>query len=395
MSSFSIIFIIVIILAVIIYLIMDYYGPSRILLKPEHVFGLVCLRARDLIVQGCDSNGNLWASRGMIIYRLEKADNKFIKIAHVPCGFSVFWLNNFRIFRRMTLKPEIIETVVTSDGKICALSAGFMWYGETKRGKLKRTLKLPHYGLGIGRGFLANGLLLINDKVVFFGEYFRNKEKTYVRIYKSDDQGQTWDISNEFEPGITRHIHALQVDPYTGKLWICTGDSDKESMIGWSDDAYKKISIIGQGSDIWRSCHLVFTKEAVYWGTDSSSKDLTGIYRWDKTSGKLVRLLRSDGAVFYGTRLANGTIVMSTDREGFSCEKDDKTRLFIIKKDDKITTIPCGTWNYKKPGLRFSFAQLRFQRNQDYHSLVMTCLNQKEITDGDLLIVSAESLNKL
>jgi hypothetical protein len=371
---------------------LDYRGPKRILLQPENAFGISCFRSRDLIVQEFDSKGNLWASRGMILYQLKKGDDKFIRIAHVPSGFSFFWLNNFRVFRRLTLKPAIIETIVTGDGKICTLSAGYIWYGEVNGKKFKKTIKLSHYGFGVGRGILSNGLLLINDKLSFFGEYFRNKERTYVRIYKSKDTEQTWDIAYEFKPGTIRHIHALQADPYTGKLWICTGDKDNESMIGWSDDDYKNIVPIGQGSQIWRTCQLVFTKEAVYWGSDTGSIDLAGIYRWDKDMAKLTRLRHIKGGILFGTRLAKGTIVLSTDREGFPNEIDKKTRLFLINKNDKISHIECGTWNYTKRGYRYSFATLRFQRNQGFSSLAVSVLNQKEFPDGDLLLFPEENL---
>ena len=98
-------------------------------------------------------------------------------------------------------------------------------------------------------------------------------------------------------------------------------------MIGWSDDNYINITPIGYGSQIWRTCQLVFTEEAIYWGTDTGSVDLAGIYRWDKKSMELEQVCKTEGAIFFSVRLNNGTIVMSTDREGFPNEKDDKTRL--------------------------------------------------------------------
>jgi len=385
----------IIFLLALIYFIFDYKGPNVIPLKPVIVLGMSCLRAKDLIVQEYDNLGNLWATRGMIIYKLLKGDSKFTRIAHVSPGLSVFWLNNFTIFRRLTQKPECIEIAVSGVGNICAFLAGYMLYGDTNNKKFKKTLKLSHYGIGVGRGILSNGLLKVNDNLLFFGEYFRNEERTQVNVYSSKNFGQTWDIAFEFQPGRIRHIHALQEDPFTGKIWICTGDNDDESMIGWSDDNCKTIDFIGQGSQVWRSCHLVFSKESVYWGTDTGSENLAGIYRWDKQNMKLIKLLKVDGAVFFGTRLAKGTIVMSTDREGFPNEKDDRTRLYVITEDDQITTIDCGTWNHKKQGFRFSFATLRFQRSQGSNSLIINFLNQKDVPDGDLIIISEEELNRI
>jgi hypothetical protein len=287
-----------------------------------------------------------------------------------------------------------MEIIVSEKGRICALSAGYMWYGSSESKRFRKTLKLPNYGIGIGRGIMSTGITGIKDSVIFFGEYFYNPLMYNVRIFKSNNYGMTWEIAYDFQPDKIRHIHALQLDPYTGRLWICTGDKDKESIIGWSIDNYRSIIPIGQESQIWRACQLVFTEEAVYWGTDANIES-AGIYRWDKKSKGLTKLDTCNGAIFFCTRLSKGTIVMSTDREGISSEKDDRTRLFIISNDDKVTKIECGTWDYKKKGFRTSFAKLRFQRDQGSNSLAITCLNQKEIKDGDLIIVSEDALIKI
>jgi len=384
--------IVLVVLTLIIYLIFDYSGPKRILLRPDIAFGMGCLRAKDLIVQEYDSKGNLWATRGLLVYYLSNGEDKFIKVTRVPSGFSFFWLNSFMIIRRLTLRPECIEMTVNEDGHICAFSSGRMWNSSGIGEKFMKTLKLPHYGMGVGRGIMSTGLIKVNGREFFFGEYFSNPERTSVRIYKYKYLHKLWEIAYEFLPGQIRHIHAIQKDPFTGKLWICTGDEDNEAMIGWSDDYFKNIIPIGQGSQIWRACQLVFTKEAVFWGTDTGSEDLAGIYRWDKKNMELTRLHKTGGAVFFGTRLTNGTIVMSTDREGFSNEKDDRTRLFILSKDDKIITITFGTWKYNKSGFRFNFAKLRFQRNQGNDSLAISVLNQKEFPDGELLLFTEENL---
>jgi len=378
--------------SIILYLIVDFRGPGSIPLRPGIAFGTSCYHAKDLIIQECEGSDNLWATRGMAVYCLNRNEGKFTRITHIPSGFSFFWLNNFKIIRVLTVNPECAEISVNRDGSICAFSAGFIWYRDSDGKRFRKTFRLSHYGIGRGRG-IFNGLLKVNNNLLFFGEYFRNKEKTQVRIYKSSNFGQTWEIAHEFKPGTIYHIHALQKDPYTGRLWICTGDDADESMIGWSDDDFQHIYPIGHGSLIWVACKLVFTEEDVYWGTDADSSDVSGIYKWNKSDVKLTRIIEADGAFFYGTMLKRGTIVMSTDRESLSIEKDDKTRLYIIDKNNNVKIITCGTWNNKKAGFQFRFAKLRFQRYQGNDSLWITCLNQKEIPDGDMIMVSEESLN--
>jgi hypothetical protein len=78
-----------------IYLIIDYRGPETIKLDKSSVFGFSALKAKDLMIQTSDDSGNIWASRGMIIYKLKKGEYEFRRFAHVPTGFSVFWFRNF------------------------------------------------------------------------------------------------------------------------------------------------------------------------------------------------------------------------------------------------------------------------------------------------------------
>lgn len=381
-------FVLLVSLLAIVILFIDYRGPKIIHLKHDKVFGLECLRAKELIVQESDKNGNLWASRGMVIYCLKSGDNKFIRIAHVPTGLSIFWFNNLKFFRWIMLRSECIEITLSQDASIHAFSAGRMWIKSTKDNRFRKTMKLPNFGRGVGRGIMSTGILSPDNYSCYFGEYFRNNEKTNrISIYKYNIIKNQWKIVYTFLPGQIRHIHALQSDPFTGKLWICTGDEDNEAMIGWSDDDFKTINPIGKGSQAWRTCQLVFTEDSVYWGTDSGSLDLAGIYCWNKKIMNVERIYKTDGAVFFATMLKNGLIVMSTDRERFPNEKDESTRLFIIDKENRVKEIICGEWDYKKPGFRFNFAKLRLQRNQFNDLLAVSVLNQKKFSDGEILLI--------
>jgi len=386
------ILLIVFIIIVSIYLIHDYIGPKNIYLRKNYLFNIESLRARDLVVHEFDRAGNLWASRGMTLFCLKKDQQKFTRIAHVPTGISFYWLNNFSLFRNFVNKPECIEATITGDGHICALSAGYLWHCDGVDKKFVRTMKLPHYGLGVGRGVLSNGMLSVGESTVYVGEYFRNSSRTSVNIYVSTNNGLNWDIAHQFAPGTIRHLHTLKQDPYTGKLWFTSGDYDDEAMIGWSDDGFRTINIIGKGSQSWRTAQLVFTEDAIYWGADTYSSELAGIYRWDKTTGEFSMLKNNDGAILYGTRLEGGLIIFTTDREGFPNEKDNKTRLLLLKEDKDISEKKIGTWKHSKKGLRYSFAMLRTQRTQDDSFLAISVINQKEVAISEILLIREQDL---
>jgi hypothetical protein len=374
-----------------VYLLVDYTGPRSIRLSPDHVFGFPCLRAKDLIVQEYDRQGNLFATRGMLVYILYKGSHRFTRVIRIPTGLTIYWLRNFSLVRKLTIRPECVEMITTPRGDLFALSAGRIWHLPAGTRKFRESLKLTYYGLG-DQGARNVGLLSSEDDTVFFGEYFRNTERTVAKVFATKDRGVSWQPVLEFPPRRVRHIHALQRDPYTGKLWICTGDLDEECLLAWSEDEYKTIIPLGEGSQLWRICQVVFTEDAIYWGTDTSAIPEAGIYRWNRQNGELRKLVSVDGAVFFGIRLSGGTIVFSTDREGMANEKDKKTRLWIITPEGKIGSVECGTWKHYKPGFWFKFAFLRFQRDQDGESLAISCMNQLEIPDGELILISEADL---
>jgi hypothetical protein len=379
--------------AAVIYLVIDFRGPRKIALHPTTAFQKSAFRARELVVQEMDSEGGIWASRGLLLYRKSRDEDKFVRIAHVPTGLSYFWLNNFTLFRKFTNKPECLEATVTGQGTICALSAGYLWLRSLEGGAFQRSMKLPNYGLGVGRGILTYGFKSLGDHEIYWGEYFRNTARGPVKIYKSGDQGKSWEVVMEFEAGFTRHVHSIQQDPYTDRLWVCMGDLDHESRIGWTDDGFKTIHYIGSGSQMWRSAHVVFTEDAVYWGTDSGLDDSAGIYRWDRSSEEYHRVHQSPGAVLFGTRLEHGSLVFSTDREGFPIEQDHLTRIYVLGKGGEVSEMEAGTWKHWKKGFRYSFAMLRFLRNQGSSSLAVTVINQKEFPAGELLMFDEEVLS--
>jgi hypothetical protein len=389
----SLFIVIAVVLGLLLYLFFDYRGPGKIRLKDGGTFKLKHKRAGELIVQECDSEGNLWASRALIIYRLRPGEDKFVRVAHVPTGFSYLWLNNFSLFRKFTNKPECLEFTISSNGSICALSAGYMLHSSPQRIRFRRTMELRHYGFGVGRGILSNGLLSASGNQIYWGEYFRNPERGEVHVYRSADGGESWEQVYSYQAGDIRHVHGIQEDPFTGKLWISAGDSDSESKIAWTEDNFKSLTQIGTGSQAWRTTQLVFTEDAVYWGADTGSVEHGGIYRWDRSTRKTSQVCSSPGGILFGTRLLNGTLVFTVDREGFENETDKWTRLFVLRNDGSVSEIRFGTWKHRKKGIKYSFAMLRVPRKQGSNRLALSVINQEEFPAGELLLIDEGDLD--
>lgn len=66
-----------------------------------------------------------------------------------------------------------------------------------------------------------------------------------------------------------RHIHTIVTDPYTGHIWLGTGDDAQLSHIYYSDDNGTTWKHIGMGSQEWRVLSIWFTKKFIYWTMDS------------------------------------------------------------------------------------------------------------------------------
>ena len=66
-----------------------------------------------------------------------------------------------------------------------------------------------------------------------------------------------------------RHVHSVTVDPYTGHVWVATGDADLHSRLLYSDDNGWSFRLVGMGSQAWRAVSIWFTERYVYWAMDS------------------------------------------------------------------------------------------------------------------------------
>ena len=101
-----------------------------------------------------------------------------------------------------------------------------------------------------------------HDGDVYLAEYPLGDED--ARVLRSVDGGRSW--SPYHVRTDVRHFHGLFHDPYGGRLWATTGDTDDESAVGYFADG--EFRPVGRGSQRWRAVGLAFTPEAVLWGMD-------------------------------------------------------------------------------------------------------------------------------
>ena len=142
-------------------------------------------------------------------------------------------------------------------------------------------------------------------KTLLIGEYNNNPTRVngstndQVRLMKSTDNGDTWTevvhFNNDGSTNQIRHIHTVRQDPYSGNIYIGTGDSDNQcGIIVWDgssplhSNAYDDFSV--RGKQRYRAVDFIFTQDNVFIFSDTNSpvqeagiwkatKDLTTSYQ--------------------------------------------------------------------------------------------------------------------
>lgn len=128
-------------------------------------------------------------------------------------------------------------------------------------------------------GWLQNSGFLCTDEYIMLTEYTRPSvasANTWKATYPITDANnwvnvQHFEIGPEIDPPVgIKHIHNVDRDPFTGFVYTSTGDVDHAAAIFVSTDKGSTFSTLLDGSEKYcRVLNWVFTKDWVYWATDS------------------------------------------------------------------------------------------------------------------------------
>jgi len=161
------------------------------------------------------------------------------------------------------------------------------------------TYRLPESSSRMG---LLPTSVAYKDGIFYLGEYPQSYDET-ARILRSDNGGRTWSVECSL-PDI-RHIHAVQHDPYSGDLWVTTGDRDEECIIGRLEDG--SLSVVGTGNQHWRAVELAFTPDSILWGMDCSYANEVKLFKLDRSripSAEPEVVGITDASVYYAETLS-------------------------------------------------------------------------------------------
>ena len=164
---------------------------------------------------------------------------------------------------------------------------------------------------------------------LIFGEYNTNTSRTNgstndrVRLVRSTDQGATWTPvmtwNTDGSHNNIGHIHTVRQDPYTGYIYICTGDAaNKSSIIQWDGVSSwtnnTNVSAIsgwtgfhaGSGSERYRTVDVIFDANYLYAFADTytysdPSHTEAGIWRGAKDLSSYTRV-NNDTVTYDGSK---------------------------------------------------------------------------------------------
>ena len=268
------------------------------------------------------------ASRGLNIVRSDDRGVNWREFCRLPSGPANAALQRVGLYQRLvrggvnTIAP--FESYAAENWVAIAAGKLYLLQPDAKYGQ-------PFWSISRGRRPLRRGMSTLGQQI-FVGEYFSNPERDDVHIYRLTLDPNGTEAKTEslycFPAGSIRHVHTVDPDPHSGKLWVSTGDEDAECRIMILDPQSGTAEIVGQGGQMWRSVSFAFRPEAVYWGSDDPL-GANQIWRYDRATKQTTAIGEVKGPVYYNACLQD-YIVFATTVEDGDGHQDGYGRLYGV-----------------------------------------------------------------
>lgn len=223
-----------------------------------------------------------------------------------------------------------------------------------------------------------------NKCYVYVGEYSCNpnhSHKVYRGIVNMDGTQEWKEILNfasltEYKKDNSiltsaRHIHIVTVDPYTGYLWVGTGDEDIHSKILFSTDYGESFQILGMGSQEWRTLSIWFTENYIYWNMDSHEpQKIFRIPRAKITNNKMITPILNSGFTKSGVQYL---VIKQNEVQHYPVgvgELYTETETRRIDNDNQVMALNDKEYDYREivvelvNGAHFNYCWAKDQNNE-------------------------------
>jgi len=220
----------------------------------------------------------------------------------------------------------------------------------------------------IEKGSRPMNLCQGGDGTIYYGEYCYNPDRKTMRIFQSKDDGENWSVAHTFEDGEINHIHGIFNDPYTGRLWVATGDDDKACIFGYTEDGFKTFMREYEGSQQNRVCVPLFTKDEIIFATDSQYEQ-NYIRSIDRKTGKIRNIKQIQGSGIYAVQFGNKMLI-STTVEPSKINKDKWSHLWYSEDGhswQEIARHKKDFWHI----IYFQFGSIRFPYYEENSKIIV------------------------
>lgn len=261
----------------------------------------------NLQIHYADDNVCIGANAGNIMHSTDNGKT-WERLGIIPTNPLNLFCLRFSLYRRLT-RRGIHNILPLSKERLLIVGNRQIYCLDRKEQQIR-----PVHSLRRGTRLLRNSVCVTPDHGVYFGEYWSNVERDLVHIYHSDN-GDKWKIVYTFPQNQIRHIHALEFDPFTQKIWIATGDMDHECRIAFLNNSFSELEVIGSGSQQWRTLAILFTEDAVFWGTDNPDGH-NKICKYERSSKQVTDIAEVIGPVYYGKKAGDFLLFATTVEHG-------------------------------------------------------------------------------
>lgn len=298
----------------------------------------------------------MWLARGSSLLRSRDQGRSWEENARLPLGIAGHLAAATRVGRRL-LRAGIHHflpgrsDVLIANQHIFRREAGSDAFHCTARLHGSRPLAVATDG-----------------ELICYGEYRGNAERSAVHVWGSLDLGRTWAPVWRFAE--VRHVHGVFFDPFTRTFWVTTGDEDSEAGIWVTRDRFRTLDEVMRGNQQVRAVHLCFTAQYVYFGSDTPLAR-NHIYRLERCSGTIERLVEVGSSVFFGCTVGNH-LFFSTAAEPSDINRSDRAELWHSADGNRwrlFRAVPKDRW----PLRLFQYGQVRLPGGPgDEHHLLFT-----------------------
>jgi len=328
-------------------------------------------------------NGTLISSRGYSIFKSEDLGKSWILTGTLPVSTQKYFLSKSRAISR-ALRIGIHQIKQIHNGKILIYCDNNVFLSDFSFSSFKQ--------INLNSKFfqILDYSVCVTPKFTYFGEYIPNLYKNKVNIFRTQD-GENWDIIYSFPKKSIRHIHLLQYDPFSQKIWFSTGDADSECLFGYANFDFSEVEILGKNNQDWRSLELLFTHEKIFWGTDNPDGQ-NWLISFDRNSHTIQKITQFNGPIYNLKRVSTGYIILTANEGGIS-EWDNRAHLWYTPDIQKLLWEECISYEKDWMPFIFGYGRLTYGANID-NSIFLNGFALKNI-DARSILISFEKMVKI